>query len=553
MKISLLTDYNAIFLIQSLENILQKRAPDKLIEITANNCNIFSYDYELAFEGVTENDFVILDLSLDSVVQGYESLFNKPESLKLKLSEVVASFSAKCRKLSSRNKEVIIMQPIDSLGPSTQPLSRPGRLYSQHFCISFFLVQLENLLGSCTNISLINREFKIRSLKSTLLTDIPIDHSQLKLQSQVIANAITTLSNACVKVICVDLDNTIWGGEIGEIGLSGIELGGLTGKGRAFKKVQGVLKQLVARGFLLVAVSKNTHEIAIKAIESHPEMVLRASDFVCLKIGWLKKSDSILELSQELGLGVDSFVFLDDSPQEREEVKSSFPNILCPDFENPYDLIELLGNAPWLTKVAITREDIERTRYYQVDIERQAYLKSPSQSLDSVAQILQMKVNEVNPQINRERALQLLNKTNQFNAVGIRYSNDSFEVELNDEKKKFWCFDACDKYGNYGLISVLATQEIRSDSCVLVDWVLSCRVIGKGVEEAILTYVIAKLRLRTIEVRLSKTDRNIPIQIFYEKYGLTTSGITNLVDVQKLLPLLKLNAAIFGPKTDYDD
>lgn len=207
----LLSDYDSSLIISALKSSLGRSFPNKTFLFKSNDFHKFNYEYEVGFQCINGNDFVLIDISLDYIVRDYIYIFNEPRTLKARLDEGLIVFTSLCRRLASSNKELIILQPILGLGQSDQPMTRPRTLYSQHFCISYFFMGIEGILTELSNVSLIHRDFELRSLRSGLVTGIPYDHSQIKSQTKVLSNTIYSLSRPCVKVICVDFDNTLWG------------------------------------------------------------------------------------------------------------------------------------------------------------------------------------------------------------------------------------------------------------------------------------------------------------------------------------------------------
>jgi FkbH-like protein len=192
-----------------------------------------------------------------------------------------------------------------------------------------------------------------------------------------VSHLATSLRRPPKKVLVVDLDNTLWGGTIGDDGVEGIELGTTSARGEAFRAFQSYIASLKRRGVLLAVCSKNDHERAAEAFEKHPEMVLRMDDFVAFKANWSPKSDNLRAIALELNLGIDSLVFADDNPAEIEIVRQFAPEVETIHLgSDPADYVAQLADCRWFEPRSVTREDMERTRQYRVEVERRVLLSS---------------------------------------------------------------------------------------------------------------------------------------------------------------------------------
>jgi FkbH-like protein len=330
------------------------------------------------------------------------------------------------------------------------------------------------------------------------------------------------------KLILLDLDDTLWGGVVGDLGWEKIRLGGHDAVGEAFVDFQRALKALKNRGILLGIVSKNEEDVALTAIDHHPEMVLRSDDFSGWRINWGDKAQNIAELVSELNLGLQSVVFIDDNPVERARVKEAFPEILVPDWPEDKMLYrKALLELTCFDVPVISQEDLERTDMYVAERKRTA-VKKEVISLDKWLESLDMKV--VVAELdngNVSRATQLLNKTNQMNLTTRRLT----ETELTDWAKqtgnRFWVFSVTDRFGNYGLTGI-GSIEMEGRKCRIVDFILSCRVMGRKVEETMLYHLIRaakELKAEEVIAEYLLTPKNKPCLSFFE-----TSGLAHLAD-----------------------
>jgi len=320
------------------------------------------------------------------------------------------------------------------------------------------------------------------------------------------------------KVIVCDLDNTLWGGVVGDEGAHAIKLGAPDPVGECFHAFQSALKGLRARGILLAICSKNDEKFALSVIDDHPAMVLRKSDFVGWRINWKDKAENLVSLAEELNLGLDSFVFLDDSPQEREQVRQMLPQVYTPDLPvSPADLAPFVSSLDCFETPALGREDFERTEMYQAERGRREVVEM-SGGVENWLRSLQIEVRVARVQReNLPRAAQLLNKTNQFNLRLRRMDEQSFWNWVEEPGNSAYVFSVSDRFGDFGLTG-LATVSRQCQDAQIVDFVMSCRVMGKKVEEALLGYVFSQA-LADGAVRIMapafEGPRNAPAREFF--------------------------------------
>lgn len=325
------------------------------------------------------------------------------------------------------------------------------------------------------------------------------------------------------KCIVLDLDNTLWGGVIGDDGIENISLSH-DGEGKAYYDFQRELLRLHGRGILLAISSKNTEEIAIDAIENHEFMLLRKKHFQCLKINWDSKVDNIHQIAEELNIGLDSIVFIDDSPFEREIVMASLKDVSVP--ELPVDSSEypmFIRNLTYFDYITLSNEDVSRNDSYQANISRNK-LKRKSISLEEFYFSLNMKatISQVSSsQISR--IANMTQKTNQFNLRTIRYTES--DIKSFSENKEFEVIQMSleDRFGNYGIIGCAIIKKQISEAFIDT-FVLSCRAFGRTAESVLLNYLINTLRKQRIVKLIGEyipTKKNIPCKDFLEEHGFT--------------------------------
>lgn len=331
------------------------------------------------------------------------------------------------------------------------------------------------------------------------------------------------------KVIVCDLDNTLWGGVAADDGPHAIKLGAPDPVGECFYAFQTALKALRSRGILLAICSKNDEKFALSVIEDHPAMALRKSDFVAWRINWKDKVENLLGLAEDLNLGLDSFVFLDDSPQEREQIRQILPQVYTPDLpSSPSDFAPFLSSLACFETVALGREDFARTDAYQAERRRKESLDL-SGDVNNWLQSLEIKVQAAPlQQESLIRAAQLLNKTNQFNLSLRRMDEKSFWDWATEPDNFAFVFHVSDRFGDSGLTGLTTVSRIGVEAQI-VDFVMSCRVMGKKIEEALLGYTVAQaLAGGAARVIAPPVDgpRNAPAREFFAGKYLTGDSTT---------------------------
>ena len=354
---------------------------------------------------------------------------------------------------------------------------------------------------------------------------VPFSNEVFKLAIEDVKAALRGVCGDARKIVVCDLDDTLWGGIVGDVGWENLRLGGHDPVGEAFVDLQRELKALTRRGVILAIVSKNTEEIALEAIEKHPEMVLRKADFAGWRINWKDKAQNIYDLIQELNLGLQAAVFLDDNPVERARVAEAFPEVLVP--EMPKDKMfyaQVLRKLACFDTPALSHEDRSRALMYNTERGRREALQESKMvgSLDDWLHKLEVTV-QVEPisESNRQRAAQLFNKTNQMNLQTRRMTESELVAWASGEKRKLWTFRVSDKFGDSGLTGIVSI-ELIGDDAYITDFILSCRVMGKRVEEAIVfqtTESARALGAKRLIANYQETNKNKPCLEFWQRSG----------------------------------
>ena len=325
------------------------------------------------------------------------------------------------------------------------------------------------------------------------------------------------------KCIVLDLDNTLWGGVIGQDGIENIVLSN-DGLGKSFYDFQIELLKLYNQGIILAICSKNSEEVAMEAINNHPYMILKPEHFAATKINWDNKAQNIKQIAEELNIGVDSLVFLDDSHFERGLVKQELPEVTVPNLpEDPVYYPKFLKELDYFNFHKLTEDDFKRNASYQANKDRKK-LESAFTDITSFLESLEMKVKVKKiDDFSFPRAVQLIQKTNQFNVTTRRHSEAEMKVLYNDDTCSILEMSVEDKFGDYGLVGIAITKENQENSEMYIEsFIMSCRVIGRNVETAFLSFIydLAKeKKIITIKGEIIPTPKNAPCRDLYHRHN----------------------------------
>ena len=342
-----------------------------------------------------------------------------------------------------------------------------------------------------------------------------------------LASVIGAVLGRTRKCLVLDLDNTLWGGVIGDDGLAGIQIGEGTAEGEAFKAFQVYVKQLKERGVLLAVCSKNDEAVARSAFIDHPDMTLRLDDFVAFKANWQPKSENLRAIARDLDLPLEAFVFVDDNAAERHEVSRALPEVTVPELpDDAAGFIRALDRERLFEVVALTSEDRRRTDIYHA---RRHSMEAMSGTTDVGAYLasLEMKaiVRPFEP-VAFERITQLVNKTNQFNLTTPRVVPAEIERLASDPNVVTRTVRLQDRFADHGLISVFFGR-VEADTLVITAWLMSCRVLGRGVERFLFNDVLHSARQRglaEIAGEYRPSGRNMLVKDHYAGLGFTPDG-----------------------------
>jgi FkbH-like protein len=358
------------------------------------------------------------------------------------------------------------------------------------------------------------------SVKLWYMGKVPFSTAVFEYAARDVKAAVASLTGLARKLVIVDLDDTLWGGIVGDVGWEHLRLGGHDSVGEAFVDFQRALKSLKRRGVLLALVSKNDEAVALEAIRNHSAMVLKEEDFVAWRINWQDKARNVSDLVSSLNLGLQSTVFIDDNPFERARVREALPEVFVPEWpEDKLSYASSLSSLRCFDTLTRSAEDAARTEMYASDRKRDE-LRAQVGSLDAwlVGLGIRVRVESLNA-ANLARTTQLLNKTNQMNLTTRRLTEPEILAWAREKDHWLWALSVRDRLGDAGLTGILSLQAEGTVARV-VDFVLSCRVMGRRVEETMLHLAVDTARKHALEVVVADflpTSKNKPCLEFLER------------------------------------
>ncbi len=344
--------------------------------------------------------------------------------------------------------------------------------------------------------------------------------------AELVARHLAATRGRVRKVLALDCDGVLWGGIVGEAGLAGVEVGG-DGVGLAFQDLQRQLLLLRETGVVLVTCSKNNPDDAYEVFERRPEMVLRREHLAAERVNWQDKATNLRELAEELDLGLDSFVFLDDNPVERDWVRQACPEVLVPDLpDEPADRVAFVRSAPWFVRMRTTEADRTRSESYR-DQRHRRELQGSAASFDDFLASLEQQISiEPLHDGTLARATQLCQRTNQFNLTTRRYTAADLERLADDESHELYTLSVRDRFGDSGLTG-FAILRLDGADAVVDTLLLSCRVLGRRVEDALLGFLADRARAggaSSLVGLYEPTAKNAQVADFYLRRGFAADG-----------------------------
>ncbi|MBS0282518.1 MAG: HAD family hydrolase [Proteobacteria bacterium] len=349
------------------------------------------------------------------------------------------------------------------------------------------------------------------------------------LYGDLVARIVAAQRGRSYKCLVLDLDNTLWGGVIGDDGIEGIVLGQGSSEGEAFIAFQDYAQRLSERGIILAVCSKNDETIALTPFARHPDMVLKRSSFAAFIANWSDKATNLRAIAAEINIGLDALVFADDNPFERNLVRRELPMVAVPELpEDAAFYAKCIADGGYFESVRMTGEDFSRAGQYQANAERE-FARQATADLPAYLKSLEMEM-RVTPfdSVGQARITQLINKTNQFNLTTRRYAERDVEAAMADKDTVTFQIRLTDKYGDNGMIAVVIAKPSSRPGELMIDtWLMSCRVLGRQVEQATLNLLVgeaSKRGYRALVGEFRPTEKNGLVRDHYAKLGFEQDG-----------------------------
>ena len=358
------------------------------------------------------------------------------------------------------------------------------------------------------------------------MAKIPCRLDHLPRLAQSLLDTVLAATGIFIKCVVLDLDNTLWGGVIGDDGLEGIALGEFD-EGEAFVGFQKFIRELKRRGIILAVVSKNEHANAILPFKEHPFMALKEEDISAFVANWDNKADNIRRVQKTLNIGFDSFVFLDDNPFERNIVREYVPGVVVPELpEDPSSYLETLAGLNLFETASFSEADLQRAAQYREEAQREIIKTQFTNVNDYLVSLgMQIKLERFNA-FNLPRIAQLIQRSNQFNLMTRRYGEAACEAMMKDASVAPLTLKLADKFGDYGLISVVILRSAGED-LEIDEYLMSCRVLQRGVESFAMNNIFAyaqRLGLKRVVGRYIPTAKNDMVKDFFKGFGFERVG-----------------------------
>lgn len=536
IKITLLGDSSTQLLVQCLRGYGYE---------VGLNLNIFEADYQQIDQQVfdassdlyqIQSDFVIIFQSAEKLQKQF---YNKSEGQVTFANFQIQKLTNMCQAIydgSARARIIIFnfLEINDSVFGNYANKIESSLLYQMRMLNFQLMKAAKNMKNVFINDICALQSYHGRAMtmdsKNYINADIVFSLDFLPYVAKNTVDIILAVTGSFKKALILDLDNTLWGGIIGDDGLENIQVGDL-GIGRAFTDLQLWVKQLRQRGIILAICSKNDQKIAQEPFEKHPEMILHLNDIAIFAANWDSKVDNIKYIQSILNIGFDSMVFLDDNPYERNVVRTYLPLVSVPELpEDPVDYLPYLTTLNLFETASFTEDDSKRTLQYQEESKRAEEQKSHT-NVDDFLKSLKMtaEITEFN-NFNIPRVAQLSLRSNQFNLRTSRYTGEEIEQISKDENYLHSAYNLKDKFGDYGLISVVILSKIPGSTTkdLFIDtWLMSCRVLKRGVENLVLNKLVVTARENGFERLIGEhlpTAKNGLVKDHYKNLGFTENN-----------------------------
>lgn len=376
-----------------------------------------------------------------------------------------------------------------------------------------------------------------------MTTEIVLSVNALPYVASRVVDIIAAIKGQFKKCLILDLDNTVWGGVIGDDGLEGIELGHGLGIGKAFTEFQMWIKKLKQRGIIICVASKNNEETAKEPFEKHPDMILNLDDIAVFQANWETKVDNIRTIQGILNIGFDSMVFLDDNPFERNMVRENILGITVPELpDDPAMYLEYLYSLNLFETASYSNADKDRTKQYQVEAKRVSLSKTFTNEADFLKSLNMISTVSGFTKFNTPRVAQLSQRSNQFNLRTVRYTEADIVAMANNPDVIDLSFTLEDKFGDNGLIAVVIMKKMDTETLFVDTWFMSCRVLKRGMENFTLNTMVEYAKTKGYKKIIGEyipTPKNKMVEMHYANLGFTsmmTSSYQFVLELEKYTP-----------------
>ncbi len=533
-EIQIISDFNSELFYNYLNNIIDK----KIYNLNKPNFEMFGSSCYKIINSKGKNHVLIAWNRAEVTIKEFSNLLIENKLSEKKLFKEVDDYINLILKLSEKTENLILFSwslPYLEKGQYLKDLTDDNGL---SYNLNKMNLRISDAIKKKSNIYLFNIDFLLQkndepfNPKLWYATKTPYNNKLFEIASDDFKEIIENFTIPRKKLLILDLDNTLWGGVIGDLGWKKINLGGHNYLGEAFVDFQKKIKSLKGKGIQLAIISKNDEKIALEAFRKNKEMILKLKDFATWRINWKDKAQNLQEIVKELNLSTDSCVFIDDNINERNRIKTAFPEILVPDWPNdPSYYSEEFLKLNCFNSNYLTKEDENRTQYYKDEKKREKTKKnflSHDKWLNSLK--IKVKTENINEE-NKLRVLQLINKTNQMNLSTRRYSEKELNQILKNKRVLSGTIRVKDKLGDMGLVGIFII-EIKQKEINVLDFILSCRAFGRSIENYMFYQInlyAKKNKIKKVVFPYKKTKKNQPTLEFLKSLKLKKNDKNNYI------------------------
>ncbi|TAD82661.1 MAG: HAD-IIIC family phosphatase [Bacteroidetes bacterium] len=501
------------------------------------NLSIYEAPYNQIYEELVQQDSPVFDASvsalflLTSQQKLYKKFLHTPTSQRIYFAQNHLQYLQQLGELArSRSNAALVFCNYPDVNDevfgnfaNSHPASFPYQLRQLNVLLMEWVSQTQNIyLADLASLVARYGHANVMDNRLYLANDVVFALDFLPAVARALVQMVAVVKGNLKKCLILDLDNTMWGGIIGDDGLESIELGDL-GNGKAFVALQHWAKQLMQRGIILAVCSKNEAVVAREPFEKHPDMVLRMDDISVFVANWENKADNIRYIQKVLNIGFDSMVFVDDNPFERQVVRQELPDVTVPELpDDPVEYLPFLQALRLFETTTFTTEDAGRTELYKAEAQRQMGLSLHTnydaylESLSIEAEVTGF-VSQVVP-----RVAQLSQRSNQFNLRTIRYTEASASELAHSPHHTCLAVRLLDQFGDYGIIGIVVLKRNEDDALFIENWMMSCRVLKRGVEDMVLNLIVEaaqELGCKTVIGEYLPTKKNGMVKDHYKGLG----------------------------------